>query len=67
VQLDAYRALSPQQRVEIAIRWSEELMALTRWCIRDRDPTWDDGAVTRELHRILGHTDLTGWEAQTPK
>lgn len=60
VQLDAYRALSPTQRVEFAIRLSEDLMAITRSGIRDRHPTFDDAAVTLELHRILGHAEITG-------
>ena len=60
VQLDAYRALSPPQRVVLAMQLSEELMAVTRSAIRDRQPTLDDTAVTRELHRILGHIEITG-------
>ena len=60
VQLDAYRALSPQQRLDLAMQLSEDLMAITRSGIRDRHPTLDDTAVTRELLRILGHTEITG-------
>lgn len=60
VQVAAWRALSPVERLEVAVELSEGVMALTVAGIRDRRPDLDDDGVAAELHRILGHGDLVG-------
>jgi hypothetical protein len=57
VQFEAYRDLSPKQRLELAMAMSDDLMALTVAGIRTRHPAFDADAVTAELHRILGHPE----------
>ena len=57
VQLDAYRSLTPVERLETALRMSDELMAITLAGIRSRRPALTDDAAMAELHRVLGHPD----------
>lgn len=60
VQRAAWRAMTPEARVEIAARMSEAMMEVTRAGIRDRHPAFDEDEVTRELLRRLGHTEIPG-------
>ncbi len=58
VQVAAWRALTPQARVELAARMSEAMMEVSRSGIRARHPDFDETAVTRELLRRLGHREV---------
>ena len=55
VQLDAYRSLTPVERLESALSMSDELMAVTLAGIRSRHPTLTHDDAIDELHRVLGH------------
>jgi hypothetical protein len=56
-QLEAYRRMTPQQRVELAFQMSEDLRAISLAGIRARHPELDEAAVAEELVRIL-HPEL---------
>lgn len=58
VQIDPYRAMSPTERLELALAMGDELMSVTRAGIRHRHPDFTEDEVLRELHRILGHDEL---------
>jgi len=49
VQLDVYRAMSPERRMELAFEMSEELRIVTLEGLRERHPGVDDST----LHRLL--------------
>jgi hypothetical protein len=53
LQVAAWRALSPQERVELAARMSEAMMAVSRAGIRHRHPDLGEDDVTHELLRRL--------------
>ena len=55
VQQRALRNLTPAQRLEAALRMSDEVMAVTMDGIRHRSPELTEAEVVAELHRILGH------------
>jgi hypothetical protein len=57
-QLDIYRAMGPQRRVEQALALSEEMRAVAVEGIKRRNPSFDDEEVRVELLRILHGTDL---------
>ena len=52
-QLAIYRAMPPEQKVEIAFAMSEEARQLSIDGIRARKPHLDDEGVRRELLRLL--------------
>lgn len=52
-QLEAYRAMTPQRRVEIALAMSEEAQRVTMDGIRSRTRSLDEQGVRQELLRIL--------------
>jgi predicted Fe-S protein YdhL (DUF1289 family) len=60
IQRTAWQTLTPQERVEIAARISEAMMEIARAGIRDRHPSFDEKAVTRELLRRLGYAEFLG-------
>jgi hypothetical protein len=45
VQLDSYRRMSPEQRLEQALQWSEEVRELGRAGIRLRHPEYSEREV----------------------
>ena len=57
IQLDAYRALAPSERLEMAMAMSDELMGVTVAGIRFRHPGLAAEAARAELHRVLGHPE----------
>jgi mRNA-degrading endonuclease toxin of MazEF toxin-antitoxin module len=52
-QLEAYRAMSPGERVAIAAAMSDEIRVLAEAGIRDRHPAFSDSQVADALARIL--------------
>jgi hypothetical protein len=52
-QLEVYRAMSPQRRVEIALSMSEETRGVAVGGIRTRDASLDEEGVRHVLLRIL--------------
>jgi hypothetical protein len=52
-QLDAFRAMTPGERVAIAAAMSDEIRALAEAGIRDRHPTYTDAQVASNLAQIL--------------
>ena len=59
VQIAAYRAMTPSQRVEIAFQLSDDVRALSRSGIRWRQPELDEQGVHREFLRILYGRELS--------
>lgn len=53
VQLDVYRAMSPERRVDVALAMSEDARRITLEGIRARCGWLDDDGVRRELLRIM--------------
>jgi hypothetical protein len=58
VQLNVYRAMSPERRVDVALAMSEDARRITLEGIRARCGWLDDDGVRRELLRILLGTSL---------
>ncbi len=58
VQIAAYRAMTPSQRVEIAFQLSDDVRALTQNGVRRRHPELDERGVHHEFLRILYGPDL---------
>ena len=58
VQIAAYRAMTPSQRVEIALQLSDDVRALSRSGIRRRHPEFDERGVHHEFLRILYGSEL---------
>lgn len=52
-QLEAFRAMTPSERVAIAAAMSDEIRALAEAGIRDRHPTYTDAQVAKSLSQIL--------------
>lgn len=53
VQVEAYRRLGPEARVELAARLSDEIRQVTRDGIRQRHPDYRDEEVLRALLRLV--------------
>ena len=58
MQIAAYRAMTPSQRVEIALQLSDDVRAISRNGIRRRHPDLDERGVHHEFLRILYGSDL---------
>jgi len=58
VQIAAIRRLTGAQRVELAVRMSEDARAITAAGIRARHPGWSDVRVRRELLVRIYGTEL---------
>jgi hypothetical protein len=58
-QLAAFRAMSPEERVRLALDTSEEIKAFARAGIRMRRPDLDDSQVEAELRDILLRSSRT--------
>lgn len=58
VQIAAYRAMTPSQRVEIAFQISDDVRELSRSGIRHRHPELDERGVQNEFLRILYGAEL---------
>jgi hypothetical protein len=52
-QLEAYRAMTPGERVAIAAAMSDEIRVLAEAGIRDRHPAYTDAQVANNLAEIL--------------
>lgn len=59
VQIGAYRAMTPSQRVEIALQLSDDVRALARAGVRRRHPELDEQGVHHEFLRILCGSELS--------
>ena len=57
-QLDALRALSPQDRLRRALTMSEDVKEIARAGIRHRHADWPDDRVQAALDDLLLGTDL---------
>ena len=57
-QFAAYRAMTPSQRVEIALQLSDDVRSLSRSGIRWRHPELDERGVHHEFLRILYGSEL---------
>lgn len=53
MQLEVYRAMSPERRVDVALAMSEAARGITLEGIRARCGWLDDDGVRRELLRIM--------------
>ena len=58
VQIAAYRAMTPSQRVEIALQLSDDVRAISRSGIRCRHPELDERDVHHEFLRVLYGSEL---------
>ncbi len=58
VQIEIYRRLTPEQRVELAIEMSEAARETSRGGIRSRHPEYDELEVEHALRRLLLGDDL---------
>ena len=65
-QLDAYRAMDPGQRMELALAMSEDVRQITLVGIRTRNPSFDDTKVHHEWLRILHGDELAARLAALP-
>lgn len=59
MQLEVYRAMSPERRVDVALAMSEDARGITLEGIRARCGWLDDDGVRRELLRIMLGASLT--------
>jgi hypothetical protein len=53
VQVEALRRMDGPKRLQMALEMSEEGRGVTLSGIRHRHPDWSDGAVHRELLRLM--------------
>ena len=60
LQLDVYRAMAPQTRVEIALCLSEEVKQIAMAGIRRRNPAMNEEEANREWLRLLHGPGLGG-------
>lgn len=58
VQLEVYRRLGAEGRVELALRMSEEARATTRAGIRDRHPEYSEEEVRYAFFRLIHGDEL---------
>lgn len=56
-QLDAYRSMTPAERLRLAAEFSADVRALTESGIRQRHPDWSSDERAAELARILARRD----------
>lgn len=59
-QLDAYRAMGPVRRLELAVEISEDVRQIALDGIRARHPAFDSTQVHHEWLRILYGDELAG-------
>lgn len=57
-QLEVYRAMSAEQRIEVAIGLSEDVRRIALEGIQGRNPEFDEARVHREWLRILHGEEL---------
>lgn len=66
-QLEAYRAMAPEERLRLAAMMSDDVRSLARSGIRARHAgPMDDRAVEAELARVLLGTELAAAVAAAP-
>jgi hypothetical protein len=58
VQVAVYRRMSPERKIELGIRMSEEARAITLGAIRRRHPEYDDQQARYALFRLLWGDEL---------
>jgi hypothetical protein len=51
IQIEAYRRMTPQQRLQISFRLYHLTRTLVRQGVKHHHPDWDDGQVEREVLR----------------
>ena len=59
-QLEAYRAMGPEERLRRALQLSEDVKALARDGIRHAHPDWQDRQIDAELQRRLFGRAVSG-------
>jgi hypothetical protein len=57
LQLLAYRAMTPGERIELAVQMSEDMRAISLAGIRARRPELDEAGALEELARLV-HPEL---------
>lgn len=57
-QIAVYRAMTPDERVALAVEMSDEVLAIAADGIRDRHPDYDEAHVTWALHRLRHGDEL---------
>ena len=62
LQIDAFRRMTPGQRVECALRLTHLTCELARSAIRQEHPDWTGPEVDRELGRRITGIDVTTLE-----
>lgn len=58
LQIEIFRRMTPQQRLECALRWTNLTLALSRAGIRAGHPQWSAARVEREVFRRATGIDL---------
>lgn len=64
LQLEIFRRMTPEQRVDCALRWTATTLEFARAGIRMQYPDWTPAQVERELGRRITGIDVTklDWE-----
>jgi hypothetical protein len=51
LQIEGYRRMTPQQRLQVSFRLYDLTRALVRQGVKYQHPDWDEGRVEREVLR----------------
>jgi hypothetical protein len=59
LQIEVFRRLTPEQRIDIALRWTEGTYEIMRSAIRSQHPDWSRAQIDREIGRRISGIDVT--------
>jgi hypothetical protein len=59
MQLEIFRRMTPQERLECCFRWTELTYEFARSAIRQEHPDWTAQQVDREIGRRITGVDVT--------
>jgi len=64
LQIEIFRRMTPAQRVDCCLRWTQFTCELARSAIRQEHPDWTQSQVDRELGRRITGIDVAtlDWE-----
>ena len=67
LQLDLFRRMTPEQRVDCALRWTALTLEFARAGVRSQNPHWTPEQIEREVGRRITGIDVTklDWERAT--